>query len=106
MINKYTKNITIKPGQYVNMDTFFNDGLCGRPRLVVKVSGKRIYLVNPIYPQDGEKYKALDGVRYVCDSIEESQFLYECSEHQIQACNKFAGHVREAIQERIKKYES
>lgn len=106
MINRYNKETVIKPGQYVNMDTVFTDGLCGRPRLVIKISGKRIYLENPDYPEDGEKYKALDGVRYVCDSLEESQFLYECSEHQIKACNRFASHVKEAIQERIKAYES
>lgn len=104
MIVKYTKGTEIKPGQYVNMDSVFHDGLCGRPRIVDKVSKNRIYLINPDYPNEGVCYKALESVKYICDTLEESKFLYECSEYQIQACNKFAGHVKEAIRERIESY--
>lgn len=106
MINRYKKGDKICIGQYVNFESVFYDGLCGRPKLVTQVSGQRIYYTDIGRPDETRQYKAMKSIAYFSDTIDEGEFLYECSQYQEAATRRMSQHVSEAISTRIESYNS
>lgn len=104
MIKKYKKGSKIGVGQYVNFESMFHDGLCGRPKLVTHVSGQRIYYTDIGRPDEVGQYKSIHSVVYFSDTIDEGEFLYECSQHQETATRRMILHVSDAINTRIESY--
>lgn len=99
MIKKHKVGDEIKVGEYVNFQSIFTDGLCGRAHRVNKVSGQRIYYVDK---RDGsELWKLNKTVVYVSTHEEDAEFLFDCSCDQMKAIALMNSFVKDAINERI-----
>ncbi len=76
-VTKITEGTKIEPGQWVCFITMMNNAVCGLPRRVVKVAGKRIYTMDR--NEVAEEYRALKSAVYLCDTKEEGLELQELS---------------------------
>lgn len=80
--NKLGPNVEIKPGQYVCADGLVRGTVTG-PRMVTRVSGKRIYYkkMRDLREEwDGgekakERYMARETLRYLCDTEDEANAI-------------------------------
>lgn len=102
MIKRHKEGEEIKVGQYVNFESIFSHGMCGRAARVTKISGKRVYFMDRY--EEVEEFKLSKSVAFVCDTKAESDFLFDCSQDQMKAIIMMERNVKEAIVERIATY--
>jgi hypothetical protein len=99
MIHKYKKGDDVKVGQYANFESIFIDGLCSRGGLITKVSGNRVYFFDA--RDEEERFKSKGSIVFLSDTLEENQFLFQCSQEQMTATRIMERYVKDAIMERV-----
>lgn len=77
-IRKYEEGVELKEGQYVCFSPAMACCVCGHPRKVTSIRGKRIFFLDK-HEEEPEGYKLLDSVVLVCDTKEEGMRAYESS---------------------------
>lgn len=80
-IQKITDSTPVTPGQWVCAESPFIDGLCDRPRMVVRSAGQRIYLTDE-KGNDYDHYIARKSAAFICDTSDEAQQLYALNREQ------------------------
>lgn len=80
-IHHVTETTELREGQWVCPQSIIFDRICERPRRIVKVSGKRVYVTQ----EDGRDFGYFIARRscvYVCDTQEEADAVYAISREQ------------------------
>ncbi len=94
-IIKYTRDMSLTEGMYVNLDSIMREGFAGRPVLIKKVTAASI-VCNPVRIDKHFKTGAVttevesdttrrkNSITWVCDTLEEAQHMFEASQKHVQ----------------------
>ena len=83
-IQRITATTEVKPGQWALETPILIDALCNPPRLILKVSGTRIYTANR-HGEDEGKFTMRKSFMFVCDTREEGLAVHAISEAHYEA---------------------
>lgn len=93
-ITKYTSDIELKPGMYVNLDSLYREGFAGQPALIKKVTAasivvtemrtQRHFKTGEITTEDGvDSTRRKSSISWVCDTLEEAQLMLLASSDHV-----------------------